>query len=462
MATLGEKTRPAPVAVRGWPGPHGHWLVGCVRPLRKDPLNFYRQAWLDYGDYVRIRTLPGYDIYLLADPAAVEHVLCANHKNYRKPDLFNKPVALLAGNGILTSEGDFWLRQRRLSQPAFLRQNVARLGPHVVAAADGLLDEWERAGDGRVLDIVPEMMRLGLRVAGTALFSKDIATDADAIGRAYRVVFAHVSRKMNYPLTPPLWVPTRRNREVVRCKALLDRVVLGLIESRRRGPVGTGDVLDMLLAAQDPEPGTGMSDRQLKDEVLTLLTAGHETAGAALSWAWYLLGQHPEFQRALHDEAAGRLRGRTPAAEDLPHLPLATAVFEEALRLYPPAPGMPREALGPDDIHGHLVPAGAFLVTSQWVIHRHPAHWSEPDRFDPGRFLPGAAPGRPRFAFFPFGGGPRVCLGSHFAMMEGPLVLAALAQRFRLDLVPRQEVVPDPTFTVRPRGAVRFVVRKWA
>jgi cytochrome P450 len=262
---------------------------------------------------------------------------------------------------------------------------------------------------------------------------------------------------MNNPLAAPLWVPTRLNRAYRRGKRLLDDVALRVIESRRRsGPAAN----DLLLAARDEESGTGMSDQQLKDEVLTLLFAGHDTTTAALSWAWYLLARHPEVQEALHAEAAAHLAGRTPTAEDLPHLPLATAVFEEAIRLYPPAPGLARQAVGPDEIHGYPIPAKAIVMPSQWVTHRHPAYREEPDRFRPERFLPGRAADRPKFAYFPFGGGPRGCIGNTFALIEGALVLGALAQRFHFRPADDREVECDITFVLRPKGPVDLVVRK--
>jgi cytochrome P450 len=461
MAIMGETSRPTAVAEKAsWRGPQGNWLFGCVRDLQGDPLNFYKQTWQTYGDYARIRAFPGIYVYLLIDPEAVEHVLLKNHKNYRKPDFFNKTVSLLAGNGILSSEGDFWLRQRRLSQPAFLRSRVAAFGPHMVTATDLFIQEWEKAEFGHALDIVPEMMRLALRIASTSLFSTDISGEADAIGRAFRVAFAQIGDKMSGRTRVPLWVPTRRNREFRESKALLDRVVLELIESRRRNPTVTNDVLDMLLAAQDNESGTGMTDQQLRDEVITLITAGHESVGAAWSWAWHLLAQHPKIQEDLHDEAKGRLGGRTPTPDDLPHLPLATAVFEETMRLYPPAWGQPRETIAADEINGYSLPGKAIVTLSQWITHRHPRFWNDPDRFDPQRFLPPGDPRRPKMAYFPFGGGPRMCIGNHFAMIEGPLVLAALAQRFHLTPVPGHTVIPDPTFTLRPKTGVQVIVRK--
>jgi cytochrome P450 len=366
----------------------------------------------------------------------------------------------LLGNGLFSSEGDFWLRQRRLAQPAFLRGAVVRLAAPMTAAVEGLVRSWEAAPDGGRVDIVSEMMRLVLAIAGATLFGADVAAGAEAVAAAERDIFALVRHKMDNPLSAPLWVPTRLNRAYHAAKVLLDGVVFRLIESRRRaGPAGN-DLLDLLLAARDAESGTGMSDGQLRDEVLTLLFAGHDTTASGLSWAWYLLARHPQVQEALHDETAARLNGRPPTAEDLPHLPLATAVFEEALRLYPPAPGLARLAVAPDEVQGRPVPARTILMPSQWVIHRHPDYWDEPDRFRSERFLPGQARERPRFAYFPFGGGPRACIGNTFALTEGALVLAGLAQRFRFQPADDREAETDMTFVLRPKGAVNLVVRK--
>jgi cytochrome P450 len=447
-------------AVKKWPEVRGRWLMGCLRQVQRDPLGLYHGAWREHGDYVRLRAMAGFYFYLLAHPDAVEHVLHSNHKNYRKPDSANHSIGLLAGNGILTSEGDFWRKQRRLMQPAFLRQQVVKLSSHMVDSTDGFIRQWEQAEDGRTLDIVPEMMRLALRIASTSLFSADISGEADSIGQAYRTAFEYVSLKMNGRLMfSPLWMPTRRNRRFRQAKALLDGVVLDLIAQRRHEPAKS-DVLDLLLAAQDEESATGMTDGQLKDEALTLLTAGHETTGAALSWAWFLLATHQDVQHALHEQVSAHLRGRLPAAEDLPSMPLATAVFEETMRLYPPAWGLPRETIDEDEICGYPIPAKATIILMQQIVHRHPDFWTQPDQFDPERFLPPRNSGRAKFAFFPFGGGPRICIGNQFAMLEGPLALAALAQRFHFTLVPNQLIIPDATFTLRPKNGVYLTVRK--
>jgi cytochrome P450 len=461
MATLGEAPIHSEASPRQrWAGPRGSLLFGCLREFRRDQLNFLQGTRRTYGDYVRIPTVPGYDIYLLSDPAAVEHVLVKNYKNYRKAEFIIEPVRLLLGNGLFSSEGDFWLRQRRLAQPAFLRNAIVRLAAPMTAAIERQIRKWETAPGEPMMDIVSEMMRLVLEIAGATLFGADVASTADAIGAAERDIFSMVRHKMDNPLSAPLWVPTRLNRAYRRAQRLLDGVVQRVIESRRQRGPADNDLLDLLLAARDQEAGTGMLDAQLRDEVLTLLFAGHDTTASGISWAWYLLSRHPEIQEALHDEAAARLAGRAPTAEDLPHLPLATAVFEEALRLYPPAPGLARRAVEPDEIQGYPVPAKAIIMPSQWLIHRHPDYWDEPDRFRPQRFLPGHASQRPKFAYFPFGGGPRACIGNTFALIEGALVLAGLTQRFHLRPADGREAQLDTTFVLRPKGAVNLVVRK--
>jgi cytochrome P450 len=460
MATLGKAPKqPAALRPQAWPGPRGNFLFGCLRAFQRDQFNFLHDVWRTYGDYVRIPTLPGYDVYFLADPAAVEHVLVKNYKNYQKAKFLTGPIRLVIGNGLFTSEGDFWLRQRRLSQPAFLRGAIVRLASPMTRAVDGLIKAWEAAPDGRAVDMVTEMTRLVLEIAGATLFGADVGPDVEAIGAGQRAIFDLVRRKMDNPFSAPLWLPTPKNRAFRSAKGHLDTVVLRLIESRRRSGPAANDVLDLLLAARDEESGTGMSDQQLRDEVMTLLFAGLDTTTAGISWAWHLLARHEDVQEALHDQVAGYLAGRTPTAEDLPHLPLATAVLEEALRLYPPAPGVPRQVVEPDEINGYPLPAKAIVTVSQWVTHRHPAYWDEPDQFRPERFFPGHARERPKLAYFPFGGGPRVCIGNTFALIEGALILAGLTQRFHFRPADDKEVELDTTFVLRPKGSLNLVVR---
>jgi cytochrome P450 len=415
-------------------------------------LGLYSQARRDYGDYVRLRIFPGVYGYLLTHPDAVEHVLQKNHKNYRKQPIVNQTLSQLMGNGLFTNEGESWLQQRRLAQPAFNRQQLARLSPLMVDAAEAFVRQRQALPD-QAVNILDEMMKLALRIASTTLFSTDISGEADAIGQAFRAAFTYIGHRLNSLL--PYWLPTPRRFAFLKARKLLDRVVLEMVEARRRSGKQPGDLLTMLLAGRDEETGVGMSDQQLKDEILTLLTAGHETVGAALAWAWYLLGQHPQVQNDLADEVCGKLHGRSPTIDDLAELPLVKAVFEETMRLYPPAWGIPREAVGDEEINGFSIPAKATVVLCQWVTHRHPDFWDEPEKFKPERFLPGQTTGRHKFAYFPFGGGPRVCIGNTFAMLEGPLVLATIVQKFRVDLVADHPVVPDPTFTLRPKYGVK-------
>lgn len=450
----------APGPRRTPPTVRGHRLFGVMPGLSRDPLGLYQRAWREHGDIVRLRALPGVHFYLLAHPEYVEHVLATNHKNYRKPDSFNKSAGLLAGTGLLTDEGPSWLRRRKLVQPAFARQRLAALDGPVVRATEAMLGRWDRDQEVQALDILPEMMKLSLAVAGGALFGADISGEADEVGRAYREAFAHISYRMNHPFSAPTWLPTSRNRRFARSKALLDRVVLGLLAERRQGGEAHDDLLAMLMATRDEESQDRLSDRQLLDEALTLLTAGHETVGAALSWTWYLLARYPEVQRALHDEVDATLPGRAPTMADLPRLSLCRAAFEEAMRLFPPAWGMPREAVGEDEIGGYRIPAKSVFVLAQFLIHRHPEFWEEPDAFKPERFLGEAPAGRPRFAYFPFGGGPRICIGAQFATIEAMLILASIAQRYGMDLVPDHPVVPDPTFTLRSRYGVKVILRR--
>jgi cytochrome P450 len=314
----------------------------------------------------------------------------------------------------------------------------------------------QEANDGQPIDIADGMMKVGLRIASTTLFSADISADTDAIGKAFRAAFAHISDRLNSLQLIPKWFPTKSNRRFVRAKKVLDHAVLELIAARRANPNKPRDLLTMLLSAHDDQTNSGMPEKQLMDEVLTLLTAGHENVGAALSWTWYLLGKHPEIQENVYDEIHGKLQGRNPTMEDLPSLPLLTAVFEESLRLYPPGWGELREAIEADEIEGFPLPRKAIVILCQWVTHRHPDFWQNPEDFKPDRFL--SSVNRHRFAYFPFGGGPRICIGLQFAMVEGPLVLATILQKFRVELVSGHPIEPDATFTLRPRYGVKVIL----
>lgn len=316
-----------------------------------------------------------------------------------------------------------------------------------------MLERWQ-ASVGQPLDIPLEMMHLTLRVAGLTLFNLDLSSDADTIGRTFTVILPLITKYSIAPF-PPLWVPTPSNRRLQAGIETLDNIVYSIINERRKqiadSSTETGDLLSMLLTARDAETGEGMSDKQARDEVMTLLLAGHETTAISLMWTLYLLSQHPDVEQRLHTELDTVLGGHAPTVDRLNELPYNRMVIQEAMRLYPPAFGITRHAIADDEIGGYYVPANSIIFLSAHYTHRHPEIWEDPERFDPERFTPKRSASRPRFAYFPFGGGPRICIGNTFALMEAQLVLATIAQHYQLRLVPDHPVEPRVLATTRPR-----------
>lgn len=445
---------------RNAPGPRGSLILGSLPELMKGPPAFYARMRSEYGDVVRLRSFLPFFWHLVSHPDGIEHVLQTNQQNYRKGKLFNKPVGLLTGNGLVTSEGDFWRRQRRLVQPAFHRQRVSSYAKVVTSATEDMLKRWDvYAKSGEQFDVADEMTRLTLRIAERALFDVDLGENSSEFSESLRVVLEHISFRMLHPFAPPEYIPTSRNRRFKKAKRFLDKVVYDIIATKRRQGTDAGDLLSMLLMVRDEESGEGMTDEQLRDEVMTLLVAGHETGAAAMAWTWYLLAKHSEEAQRLRAELEEVLNGRTPAFEDLHRLPYTKMVFDEVLRLYPPAWGQIRETIDEDEVGGYHIPAKSVVVVSQYVTHRHPDLWVEPDKFMPERFAPENASSRPRFAYFPFGGGAHQCIGNSFALMEAQLVIATLSQRYIPRLAPGQVVELDPTFTLRPLNGLRVSLR---
>jgi len=440
------------------PGPRGQWLFGSGPEASRDPLAFYRRVWREHGDVVRMRALPWFQWYLVAHPAGVERVLQTNQSNYRKPKLFVRPLGLVTGNGLVTSEGEFWRRQRRLAQPAFHRQRLALLGETMTRAAARMVEGWAgtHARTGEPFDVAEEMSRLTVRIAAETLFSADITPDAARFGDALKVALENISHRMRYPFVAPEFVPTARSRVFRAARRTLDEVVEGIIRARRRDTADRGDLLSMLMLARDEETGEAMDDRQVRDEVMTLLIAGHETTAAGLTWAWYLLARNPAAGERLRAELSAVLGGRAPSVEDLPSLPYTRMVFDETLRLYPPAWGQPRQSVAADEVCGYRIEGGRMLIVSQYITHRHPDYWERPEEFIPERFSPELSAARPRFAYFPFGGGARQCIGNRFALMEAQMVIATVAQHFLPAPADEAEPELDATFTLRPRGGLRM------
>lgn len=426
--------------------------------LRRDPLAAFTSITREHGHVVRFRGL--YTAYQLTDPRDIEHVLQANAQNYTKGRNYKKFIPA-TGPGLLVSDGDLWRRQRRLAQPAFHRQRLDAFAEVMAREAEAQAASWlRRPAPDQPLDVAEEMMRLTLRIIGLTMFTTDLTADTDAIGRALGVIRAHAIRSMWQPVPVPVWIPTPSNLRFRRALAEGDRVMLSTIKARRRAEIQNDDLLSLLLRARDEETGEGMSDEQLRAEVVTIIGAGHESTAVTLSWTWYLLSQHPEAEGRLHEELERELSGRTPTLEDLPRLRYTTMVVEEAMRLYPPAWALSRTAKRADTLGGYPVAAGSEALIIPYVTHRHPDFWDAPDEFSPERFTPERREARPRFSYIPFGAGPRLCIGQHFAMTEMLIIVATLAQRFRLRLAPGSTVTPDPSITLRPRDGVHMTLHE--
>ena len=432
------------------PGPEPHFLIGNFPLGRPDPLAVFTGWAREFGDIFYYRA--GWiHVYFLNSPELIESVLVTNQQNFRKDRVIQNSRWFL-GQGLLTSEGGEWLRQRRLSQPAFHRERLALYARIINGCAEEMLDSWK---DGENRDVHQEMMQLTLRVVAKVLFSVDVKNESKEVAAALNLLMKHSSGARM--LLPP-WVrylPLPFLIRVRRAVRQLDEVVYRIIRERRRSENDNGDLLSMLMSARD-EDGSRMTDRQLRDEVMTFLLAGHETTALSLSWAWFLLSENPEAENKLHHELARVLDGKNPSFEDLPRLCYTEAVVKESVRLYPPAWSLARTAAEDFEIGGYLVPAGSNVVMSQWIMHRDPRFFPSPEQFDPGRWFEEHTQRLPRFAYFPFGGGPRYCVGASFAMMEATLLLAAIAQRFRLRMVPGHKVVPVPSITLRPKYGIKM------
>ncbi len=432
------------------PSPPGSLLLGNLPEFARDRLGYFARWNRELGDVVGGRFF-NRRVFLLGHPDLVEEVLLTQHKNFVKHTFFFRHVTALFGRGLLTSEGDFWLRQRRLAAPAFHGKRIAAYAEVMVRSTERMLDGWR---DGEARDAHDEMMKVTMQIVAKTLFDAEVSADDMEIADAFDAIVEEIARRLRLPLPIPDWVPLERNRRYLAAVRRLDRLVYRFIAERRADPRDRGDLLSMLLAARD-EDGRGMSDAQLRDEVITLFLAGHETTAIALSWSWYLLARHPEAEARLAAELAAVLAGRAPTLEDLPRLVYAEQVVKEAMRLYPPAYAIGREALADCEVGGYRVPKGATVFVSQWAMHRDPRFFgADADAFRPERWSADFEAGLPRYAYLPFGGGPRVCIGNRFAMMEAVLLLATIAQRFRLPLASGGEIAPFPSITLRPIGGV--------
>ncbi len=441
------------------PGPHGLPLIGNFFDVRRDPIGTFTRAADAHGDVVRFRFGP-VEAHLVTSAEGVRHVLQDNARNYGKQSRGFIKLRDMLGQGLLTSEGDFWLRQRRIAQPAFHRDKIAGFAEAMVRAGEEAVARLSDAASlGVPVDLSAEMMRVTLRIVAETLLGADMRSEAHAVGEALGTALEITRLRTMDPLGIPLWVPTLRNRRFLAARAILDGIVHRTIEARRRSGQTRSDLLGMLMDARDEETGEGMNNAQLRDEVMTIFLAGHETTANALTWTFYLLSRHPEARERLFAEVDGILQGRAPTLADLPRLPYARRVLDEAMRLFPPAFTMGRSVVDDDEILGYRIPSGTLVFVSPYATHRHRRYWPNPEGFDPERFLPGPSAERPRFSYFPFGGGPRLCIGQGFALLEAHLLLALLASRLCLDLAPGHVVAAEPHITLRPRGGMPMYVR---
>jgi cytochrome P450 len=434
---------------------------GLMVRARRDPLGFLLEGMRRYGDVFRYRLGP-LVFHLVAHPDHVRRVLLDNGRNYPRSWYYDRVKAVM-GEGLVTTEGRAWRRLRRMSQPAFHHERIEALAGLMTETIGTMIGRWGehlRAKCDEPIDIAPEFAGMTLRIVGLALGGIDLVGEADRIGQAVTTVLEYLERRLSDLVTLPAGIPTPRNLRARRALRTLDSLIEDMLAGRRGDPGRDRvDLLSMLLAVRDEETGAGLTDRELRDQVLTFIGAGHETTAVALAWTIYLLCRHPEVDERLRAEVSGAFDGRTPGASDLPRLPYTRRVIEESLRLYPPVYAVVRDVIAEDEIGGFRIPARSMIVLSPYVTHRHREFWPDPETFDPDRFRPDRSADRPRFAWYPFLGGPHQCIGQEFAMMEMILTIAMLAKAFRFQLAPGARVEPWPVLSLRPGGGVPVILR---
>jgi cytochrome P450 len=434
------------------PGPKGHLVTGHLGALRRDILGFWTDCARDYGDVVHLRFFHQHH-YMLNHPRYIEQVLVTDSRNFIKWRPF-RVSAPLFGNGLALSEGGYWKRQRRLAQPAFHPRRIEQYATVMIDHATNLVDSWK---DGDTHDVRADMMLLALGIVCRTLFGTDIRGDAGEAIRLLAVVQTRFEEWLMSGVPLPFLIPTPYNLRIRALIRRVDTILYRMIDERRRGRLDGGDLLTALINARD-EDGTPMTPRQIRDEVMTLFVAGYETTAVTLAWAFYLISRHPGVEAALTHELDTILAGRRVCVSDLDALVYTNSVIKETLRLFPPVYAQGREALSACEIGGYHVPAGTQVFMSQWTVHRDPRYFDDPDAFRPERWRSPATAHLPRFAYFPFGGGPRVCLGASFAMMEAVLAIATIASRFRLSLSSDHAVRPRVGGTLQPSPDLKMHV----
>lgn len=452
METLTIATKTPPVI-------KGHPIWGKGLEFRNAPVPMLLDLQKEYGNLFCLKVFVGMYYNVIMSPESVEYVLRGNQKNFIKPDLVTQTMARLTGKALITNEGESWHQQRKLMSPAFNRNKFSVLMDESIGEIQGVIDKWKSLkAEDSTLDIQQEMMYLTMQIASKTLFSSDILSKADEVGQAVHTALGFIGEGLANPLLIHNFLPTNKRRKFDESKRVLEKIIAGIIHERVQNHTEKHDLLGMLLAAKDEETNTLMTERQLIDEVLGLIIAGHETTSLALTWTWYLLALNPNKFAKLREELAAVLNGRTPTVADYHKLPYTLQVFQESMRMYPPAWAVVRMAIEDDIIEGYEIPAGTMLFLPFWASNHNPDLWENPMVFEPERFSAEAVAARHKYAYVPFGGGMRQCIGNHFAMMEAVLVIATLAQHFRFELSPNQSIKYDTGFTLKSKEGIKMKI----
>lgn len=456
-----EQTQSAEQETKGrpLPGPKGlPWIGNLLELSRKGMYPMIRESWEKFGDGFRFE-VGGKTLNVMLHPEDIQHVYVTHRDRYGKRQSYDG-IRLLVGNGLLTSEGEEWRERRRVMQPAFHRPSIMSMTQDMTDAGCSMLEEWEtKFTDGEIVEVYTEMMHVTLDIIGRTLFSMDLSSKTDKTAHAFHVALDKLSHRGNNLVNLPMSIPTPGNLQFKKALKTLDDVTFQLIKSRMEQDDPPNDLLTMLLSAKD-ENGEPIPMDDVRDEVITMFLAGHETTAIALTWTWYLLSKHPEVEAQLHQEWDEVLQGRVPTNDDLPNLPFTKMVFQESMRLYSPVWSGARDALETDIVRGYQINPGTTVLICPFLTHRHPDFWEDPDRFWPERFSPENSKGRHKYAYVPFSVGPRMCIGNHFSTFEAQLLLATIGQRYKFRLPDNYEPEFNYQVTLRPKNGVNFHVHK--
>jgi len=430
------------------PGPGGFPVIGNLRRMRKQGiLAFYQDLWKEYGDVVRVNMGP-MNIYQFIRPEHIQTILVKRSDQYVK-GFSHEKLRVALGSGILTAEGELWRRQRKIMAPTYTRKGVEQFSQTMNHETQKMLSRWKTIAPGVPLSLNKEMMRLAMSVISQAMFTIDVGKDFKEAGDALTFILEFANKRTMSFIDPPMFIPTPMNRKIKYAINSIDQFLYNIINERRYSPPGD-DLLSILMTSTDEETGKVMDDKQLRDEVLITFFAGHETTAQLLTWAWYLLARHPEVEECFHQELDQVLAGRSPDVEDVPNLVYTRMIIDETLRLFSPVAMTARDAVLDDVVDGYYVPKGSVITITPYITHRHPEFWQNPNEFYPEHFTQEQVDQRPRYAYIPFGAGPRICLGMHFALLEAVLVLGEVGQRYTFKLVRDQDVKPIWSGTLRP------------